>query len=599
MTDASIVIDIRGKTEGGKRVKRTLDDIAKSGKKAETSVTKLDKEVKKADKSFKGLKASAGGILAISAAFLATAAAFTRLSDQFLLLEARVKNSTRSTQEFEQAMTSLLDISKRTGSEFSTTVEVFQRLSFVRDEIKASVEEMTTFVDGVQKLGIVSGASTQALNAGLTQLGQGLGAGVLRAEEFNSIVENIPAVANAIAEEFGVTTGQLRNLVLEGAVLSEDVFSAILNQSEQINQEFSDFPMTVSRAFNELKIGFTSSISQINETTNSTKVLIGSLQVVGGVVKTITGLFIGFANTFKAVFSAVVSEILIQFNNLTNVIKSTINLAIRGINLIKKEDINLLQKVDNDSFRDAAGDDFFENIKKAGEGFRSSVEPISDIFFNEGEIKTASGAVRELTQDYSLLSDKISKSKDEEKELAKQLRETQRQIDKFSNSAADAFTGFITGANSAKDALRGLINDMLSLVNRKFITEPLSKGIGSILGGLGGGDGGAGFFGKLATAGAGLVGFNNGGSMMLGGAGGIDQNLLSLNGSPIARVSRGERMDIVPQGKQKGGAIVVNQTINVATGVVQTVRSEIQSLMPKIQESTRSAIKEADLRGVT
>ncbi len=119
--------------------------------------------------------------------------------------------------------------------------------------MKENSDQMMEFVDNVQQLGIVSGSSQQAMKYGLLQLSQGLTQGVLRAQEFNSILENLPAVAVEIAKAMNVNVGELRQMVVAGKVLSKDVFEAILSRTEQINAQFALMEVTLPRAFQSAK----------------------------------------------------------------------------------------------------------------------------------------------------------------------------------------------------------------------------------------------------------------------------------------------------------------------------------------------------------
>ena len=76
-----------------------------------------------------------------------------------------------------------------------------------------------------------------------------MSAGTVRAEEFNSVLENMPAVAKAMADQFRVTTGQLRQLVLAGAVDLVDAFNAILQPLKKSKSNMHKMPMTIGRAF--------------------------------------------------------------------------------------------------------------------------------------------------------------------------------------------------------------------------------------------------------------------------------------------------------------------------------------------------------------
>src|SRR5690606_22015776 len=92
---------------------------------------------------------------------------------------------------------------------------------------------------------------------------------IMRAEEFNSIMENIPGVGKAIADELGVTTGQLRQLVVNGKVLSQDVFSAILNSTEKVQEEFEKMPRTIERAKKEMGVTFDGLVAKAMATTDA------------------------------------------------------------------------------------------------------------------------------------------------------------------------------------------------------------------------------------------------------------------------------------------------------------------------------------------
>lgn len=177
------------------------------------------------------------------------------------------------------------------------------------------------------------------------------------------------------------------------------------------------------------------------------------------------------------------------------------------------------------------------------------------------------------------------------------------QNDQFKNSVADTFAQFATGAMTAKNAVRSLIQEFLAMQMRSSFG---GAGLGGLLSGAIGAVSGGGFFGsqglfnRLSVGGsADFVGplpkFANGGSMTIGGNPGVDKNLLSLNGNPIAKVGKGETLSVSPNGSS--GSIIVNQTINVSTGVQQTVRSEILNLMPQIKAAAVSGVQDATLRG--
>ena len=81
----------------------------------------------------------------------------------------------------------------------------------------------------VSKAVAISGASAQAADAALVQFGQALASGTLRGEELNSVMEQTPALAKAIAQGMGITVGQLRSVAAEGKITSQEIVKALRN----------------------------------------------------------------------------------------------------------------------------------------------------------------------------------------------------------------------------------------------------------------------------------------------------------------------------------------------------------------------------------
>jgi len=100
------------------------------------------------------------------------------------------------------------------------------------------------FAETLNKGFVVSGASAAAAEGAITQLTQGIASGVLRGDEFNSVMEQAPVLAEMMAKEFGVTKGQLRSMAEEGMLSAEAVITAIMNQSKAIDAQFGKMPMT-------------------------------------------------------------------------------------------------------------------------------------------------------------------------------------------------------------------------------------------------------------------------------------------------------------------------------------------------------------------
>lgn len=148
------------------------------------------------------------------------------------------------------------------------------------------------------------------------------------------------------------------------------------------------------------------------------------------------------------------------------------------------------------------------------------------------------------------------------------------------NSFTDAFTSAITGAKSfadaVKDMARSVVNSLIKMLVQYYITKPLFDAITGFVGGLGGGG--------AAPTGRAVGGPVSAGRPYMVGENGPELFIPSSSGQ------------VQPNGRMGGGA-VVNQTINISTGVAQTVRAEVLNLMPQIAESAKAAVADSRMRG--
>ena len=229
--NVKIGADTAGLNSGVDKANNKLDTLGNKSNKAGKSLSNVSMYAKAG--------ALALGALAIKGALVA---------DNFSRLETRVRTATGSTAEFNAAMDGLYKSAQSSGVALEGTVSAFQNISASAKEIGKTTEDSVEFVDIFQKLGVIGGASTAEINNSLRQMSQSIAGGIMRAEEFNSVVENTPAVARAIAEGMGLTVGELRNAVLEGKVLAEDVFNALQSQADATNSKFAQMPLTIEQA---------------------------------------------------------------------------------------------------------------------------------------------------------------------------------------------------------------------------------------------------------------------------------------------------------------------------------------------------------------
>lgn len=267
-TDASIVVSVRGDVSGGKVVQRNLDDIANSGDKATASLKKVEGQSASLTRASNLLKTALMGVAGSFGVLQAL-----KIADSYQLLMARVQGVTRATGDYIRISNELFSISQRTGTALEANVQLFQRVTIGARELGKTNSEVLALSETINKLGLLGGASTTALAAGTMQFSQAMAGGILRAEEFNSIMENIPEVGAAIAKGMDLTVGGLRQAVLSGKVLANDVFNALASQSAEIAARFAELPMTLGRAVQMLKNSFQQYVGQLDATYGGTRSL--------------------------------------------------------------------------------------------------------------------------------------------------------------------------------------------------------------------------------------------------------------------------------------------------------------------------------------
>lgn len=166
-----------------------------------------------------------------------------------------------------KGLNNVFDIALKTNQSINATSGVYQRFAQNAETLKISQAQIASLTETVSKAVAVSGASAGAADAALTQFGQALGSGILRGDEFNSVMEQTPALAKAIATGLGVTTGELRNMAKEGKLTMDVLVPALERAKESVDDQFNTRILTISAAFENLN---TSAIKWIGELDKST-----------------------------------------------------------------------------------------------------------------------------------------------------------------------------------------------------------------------------------------------------------------------------------------------------------------------------------------
>lgn len=244
--------------------KKAADNVARSTGAATSNVRRLGDESQKTASDISALGASFARIAGPIAAFLGTQQ-LAQSADAWTNINNRLKLVTDSSAELAIAQENVFRIAQEARAPLSETAELYQRIATSAEELKLNSEGVADVVETISKTLAISGANAESAQAALTQLGQAFASGVLRGEEFSSVMEQTPALARAIADGMGVTIGKLRQLANDGKLTSDVVINALQKQGEEIDKAFGELAPTISGALTTANNSFTKLIGTMDQ----------------------------------------------------------------------------------------------------------------------------------------------------------------------------------------------------------------------------------------------------------------------------------------------------------------------------------------------
>ena len=174
-------------------------------------------------------------------------------ADTFIQIMARLNTVADGTKAGQELQDSLMAAANRSRSGFSEMADSVAKLRSQAGEAFKNNDEAIAFAEQLNKLYKLGGASLEQQKAGTLQITQALASGVLRGDEFNSMMENAPLVAQKLAQHLGVGVGQLREMAKNGQLTGDALKNALLGSAVATNEEFARLPMTFSDMIAQIK----------------------------------------------------------------------------------------------------------------------------------------------------------------------------------------------------------------------------------------------------------------------------------------------------------------------------------------------------------
>lgn len=270
-----IVIDSRNAERNARNVARELQNIERNGDFASKSMDSMSVATRQ-------LAGYMAGVVTVGAAI--------SKMDAYTGMQNRLKLVTQSQEQLNLAMSDTFVIAQKSYQSWDSVIQVYQRFSDNAKTLNIDMAKTAELTETVSKAVAISGASTQAAEAALTQFGQALASGVLRGEELNSILEQTPALAKAIAQGMGITVGQLRSVAAEGKITGEVLVDALTKSKKSVDELFAKTDVTIGQSLQLLSNEVTKFTGEAGKASGVATTLASSIQILANNLDAIAGI---------------------------------------------------------------------------------------------------------------------------------------------------------------------------------------------------------------------------------------------------------------------------------------------------------------------
>lgn len=340
MADSQINVRIVGSSSGAEQA---LDRVAKKaenalGKDVTASMEAVKSKAQKifgieipsimnAAKSGAAFGAAAIGIEAAGRAMKDMAVSAVQTTDQLTQIKARINLINDGSQSTAEIMDKIYSAANRSRGSYLDMADSVAKLNMLAKDAFSSNDEAIYFVEQLNKQFKISGASVEETTSAMYQLTQAMAAGKLQGDEFHSIMENAPMLAQSIASEMGLTVGQLKEMSSQGLITADIIKEALFNSAEETNAKFAEIPMTFqdigTQVQNELIAAFQPAMEEISNMTSS-----------GVLNDALAGLSIAFRLVGTAAQAAIIT-VRGAFSALSVVIGTAKNIVTSFANLFR------------------------------------------------------------------------------------------------------------------------------------------------------------------------------------------------------------------------------------------------------------------------
>lgn len=297
-------MDVQAANEAYLRLSQTIGNTERYIRDNVDEQGRFNREIEEGTNEANELMQTIKGAVAAYAT-IQTLSAALNLSDQLTSTTARLNLMNDGLQTTQDLQNMIYLSAERARGSYQATADAVSKLGLMAGDAFSSSEEIIAFMEQVNKQFTIAGTEAAGIDAAMLQLTQAMGSGVLRGEEYNSILEQAPNIIQAIADYMEVPKGQLKDMAAEGLITADIVKAAMFAAADDTNAKFEQMPKTFSQIWtsfqNTALMAFQPVLQRMNEIANSEAFqgfvnnAIEVLSMVAGIALEIFDLLVGVA----------------------------------------------------------------------------------------------------------------------------------------------------------------------------------------------------------------------------------------------------------------------------------------------------------------
>ena len=297
-------MDVQAANEAYLRLSQTIGNTERYIRDNVDEQGRFNREIEEGTNEANELMQTIKGAVAAYAT-IQTLSAALNLSDQLTSTTARLNLMNDGLQTTQDLQNMIYLSAERARGSYQATADAVSKLGLMAGDAFSSSEEIIAFMEQVNKQFTIAGTEAAGIDAAMLQLTQAMGSGVLRGEEYNSILEQAPNIIQAIADYMEVPKGQLKDMAAEGLITADIIKAAMFAAADDTNAKFEQMPKTFSQIWtsfqNTALMAFQPVLQRMNEIANSEAFqgfvnnAIEALSMVAGIALEIFDLLVGVA----------------------------------------------------------------------------------------------------------------------------------------------------------------------------------------------------------------------------------------------------------------------------------------------------------------